>query len=178
MEPVIYARKSRAGDGRADADVPVEVDTVDLITGVDKSAGDTAGGSGAGAADTRPIPQVEGSGRKTTPKGSKSPSTGLRQITADRPIFTLSVAADLLGLHPRTLRIYEEKGLVIPARTEGNRRRYSQIDIEKFQAIRLLTRGGVNLEGVRIILDMAEELSRLGSNPTAIIERNLQEVDD
>ena len=67
---------------------------------------------------------------------------------------------------------------MIPARTEGNRRRYSQLDIEKFQAIRLLTRGGVNLEGVRIILEMAEELSRLGSNPTAIIERNLQASDD
>jgi DNA-binding transcriptional MerR regulator len=96
----------------------------------------------------------------------------LRQITADRPIFTLSVAADLLGL-----RIYEEKGLVIPARTAGNRRRYSQVDIERFQAIRLLTRGGVNLEGVRIILEMAEELTHLGSDPTSIIERNLQTTD-
>jgi MerR family transcriptional regulator, heat shock protein HspR len=99
------------------------------------------------------------------------------QITADRPIFTLSVAADLLGLHPRTLRIYEEKKLVIPSRTEGNRRRYSQRDIQRFQFIRHLTNGGVNLEGVRIILDMAEELSKLGGNPEEIIERNLQALD-
>ena len=101
----------------------------------------------------------------------------LSQITADRPIFTLSVAADLLGLHPRTLRIYEEKKLVVPARTEGNRRRYSQNDIQRFQFIRRLTGGRVNLEGVRIILDMADELIRLGGDPEAIIERNLQMLD-
>lgn len=103
--------------------------------------------------------------------------TRLSQITADRPIFTLSVAADLLGLHPRTLRIYEEKKLVLPARTEGNRRRYSQNDIQRFQSIRRLTAGGVNLEGVRIILEMADELVRLGVDPDEIIERNLYEMD-
>jgi MerR family transcriptional regulator/heat shock protein HspR len=109
---------------------------------------------------------------RTRGKGSE-PGTSLNQIAADRPIFTLSVAADLLGLHPRTLRIYEEKGLVVPARTEGNRRRYSQNDIQRFQIIRQLTRGGVNLEGVRIILDMADELTNLGGEPAGIIERNL-----
>src|SRR5436305_13581339 len=103
--------------------------------------------------------------------GSKGSS--LSQIATDRPIFTLSVAADLLRLHPRTLRIYEEKGLVVPARTEGNRRRYSQNDIERFQIIRQLTRGGVNLEGVRIILDMADDLANFGGDPASIIERNL-----
>ena len=97
----------------------------------------------------------------------------LNQIAADRPVFTLSVAADLLGLHPRTLRIYEEKGLVVPARTGGNRRRYSQNDIQRFQTIRQLTRAGVNLEGVRIILDMADELAELGRDPEEIIEKSL-----
>jgi MerR family transcriptional regulator, heat shock protein HspR len=100
--------------------------------------------------------------------------TRLSQITSDRPIFTLSVAADLLGLHPRTLRIYEEKKLVVPARTEGNRRRYSQNDIQRFQFIRRLTGSGVNLEGVRIILSIADELTRLGGDPNAIIDRSLQ----
>lgn len=100
----------------------------------------------------------------------------LPQISADRPIFTLSVAADLLGLHPRTLRIYEEKQLVLPARTEGNRRRYSQNDINRFQSIRRLTSAGVNLEGVRIILDMADALARMGGDPEQIIERNLPEI--
>ena len=110
-------------------------------------------------------------------RGAAGGSPERFQITADRPIFTLSVAADLLGLHPRTLRIYEEKKLVIPSRTEGNRRRYSQRDIQRFQFIRHLTNGGVNLEGVRIILDMAEELTRLGGNPEEIIERNLKALD-
>lgn len=105
-------------------------------------------------------------------------TSNLSQIGADRPIFTLSVAADLLGLHPRTLRIYEEKKLVVPARTEGNRRRYSQNDITRFHFIRRLTRGGVNLEGVRVILDMADELSALGGSPEAVIERNLQALDE
>ena len=122
----------------------------------------------------------------TSTGGATSPPTikpgkrtsNLSQIGTDRPIFTLSVAADLLGLHPRTLRIYEEKKLVIPARTEGNRRRYSQNDITRFHFIRRLTRGGVNLEGVRVILDMADELSNLGGNPEAVIERNLQAIDE
>jgi MerR family transcriptional regulator/heat shock protein HspR len=181
MRPVIYARKPKGAGTRAEDDTPVVIEAIDMPDAVDMTQGSeqSAGGRGGRSdVDTTPIPQVEGSGPTTTPRGRKSQSTGLRQITADRPIFTLSVAADLLGLHPRTLRIYEEKGLVIPARTGGNRRRYSQLDIEKFQAIRMLTRGGVNLEGVRIILDMAVELSRLGSNPTAIIERNLQDSDD
>jgi MerR family transcriptional regulator, heat shock protein HspR len=99
-------------------------------------------------------------------------------IPADKPVFTLNVAADLLGLHPRTLRLYEEKQLVVPARTTGNRRCYSPNDIARFHSIRKLTGGGVNLEGVRIILDMADELTRLGGNPDALIERNLGLTDD
>jgi len=115
--------------------------------------------------------------RRTGRSRGAGQDTRLSQITADRPIFTLSVAADLLGLHPRTLRIYEEKKLVLPARTEGNRRRYSQNDIQRFQFIRRLTAGGVNLEGVRVILDMADALTRLGADPDEIIERNLHEMD-
>ncbi len=97
-------------------------------------------------------------------------------IPADKPVFTLNVAADLLGLHPRTLRLYEEKQLVVPARTTGNRRCYSPNDIERFHSIRKLTGGGVNLEGVRIILDMADELTRLGGDSNALIERNLAPI--
>jgi MerR family transcriptional regulator/heat shock protein HspR len=122
-----------------------------------------------------PVAAKAKGGRGRRGRGGDTPERF--QITADRPIFTLSVAADLLGLHPRTLRIYEEKKLVIPSRTEGNRRRYSQRDIQRFQFIRHLTNGGVNLEGVRIILDMAEELTKLGGNPEEIIERNLQALD-
>jgi MerR family transcriptional regulator/heat shock protein HspR len=127
-----------------------------------------AGGGESVSASTKRSARNRGAGHRTR----------LSQITADRPIFTLSVAADLLGLHPRTLRIYEEKKLVLPARTEGNRRRYSQNDIQRFQFIRRLTGGGVNLEGVRVILDMADELTRLGADPNQIIERNLREMDE
>ncbi len=96
------------------------------------------------------------------PRGSLSP------INADRPVFTLSVAADLLGMHPRTLRIYEEEGLVVPARTETKRRRYSQNDIRRFQFIQHLTQGlRVNLAGVRIILEMMTVLDGCGIDFTA-----------
>jgi MerR family transcriptional regulator/heat shock protein HspR len=140
------------------------------VTGPQSSGAETDGASDAEApAGSR--------GRTGGARGKASRVERLSQITADRPIFTLSVAADLLGLHPRTLRIYEEKKLVVPARTEGNRRRYSQNDIQRFQFIRRLTGGRVNLEGVRIILDMADELARLGGDPNAIIERNLQMLD-
>jgi MerR family transcriptional regulator/heat shock protein HspR len=167
MRSPIYAYKPKSAGKRVRSDTPVEAGAYDLSDAENPTPT-------GGAADTTPIEQVSKTGPKTNPQNRTTPSSGLRQITPERPIFTLSVAADLLGLHPRTLRIYEEKGLVIPARTDGNRRRYSQVDIEKFQAIRLLTSGGVNLEGVRIILEMAQELTRLGSDPTAIIERNLQ----
>jgi DNA-binding transcriptional MerR regulator len=66
----------------------------------------------------------------------------------------------------------------VPARTGGNRRRYSQNDIQRFSNIRRLTQGGVNLEGVRIVLEMSEELARLGGDPNGIIERNLPRSGD
>ena len=70
-----------------------------------------------------------------------------------KPLFTLSVAAEIMGVHPRTLMIYEAEGLVVPARTKTNRRRFSQRDIKKLQFIRYLTnKKGVNLAGVAYIL--------------------------
>lgn len=73
--------------------------------------------------------------------------------TENKPLFTLSVAAEIMGVHPRTLMIYEAEELVIPARTKTNRRRYSQSDIKKLQFIRHLTnKRGVNLAGVAYIL--------------------------
>jgi len=70
-----------------------------------------------------------------------------------KPLFTLSVAAEIMGVHPRTLMIYEAEGLVVPARTKTNRRRFSQKDIKKLQFIRYLTnKKGVNLAGVAFIL--------------------------
>jgi MerR family transcriptional regulator, heat shock protein HspR len=74
-----------------------------------------------------------------------------------RAVFVISVAAELAGMHPQTLRIYERKGLLEPYRTPGGTRRYSQEDIERLQLIQDLTSQGLNLEGVRRVLALQEE---------------------
>lgn len=75
------------------------------------------------------------------------------------PIYVISVAAELSGLHPQTLRAYEREGLVTPARTQGGTRRYSVKDVERLRFIRTLTQDeGLNLAGVRIVLDLGEKL--------------------
>lgn len=73
----------------------------------------------------------------------------------------ISVAAEIAGVHPQTLRIYERKGLLDPSRTGGGSRRYSDADIAQMQRIMELTNGGVNLEGVRRILALEADVSRL-----------------
>jgi MerR family transcriptional regulator/heat shock protein HspR len=78
-----------------------------------------------------------------------------------RAVFVISVAAELAGMHPQTLRIYERKGLIDPFRTPGGTRRYSQEDIERLQLIQDLTSQGLNLEGVRRVLALREENKRL-----------------
>ena len=80
-----------------------------------------------------------------------------------KPLFTLSVTAEIMGVHPRTLMIYENEKLVIPARTKTNRRRYSQKDVKKLQFIRFLTnKRGVNLAGVAAVLKFIELSDRSG----------------
>ena len=75
-----------------------------------------------------------------------------------RGVFVISVAAELAGVHPQTLRIYERKGLVDPARTPGGSRRYSDDDIALLQRIQELTNDGLNLAGVQRVLDLEAEL--------------------
>jgi MerR family transcriptional regulator, heat shock protein HspR len=80
----------------------------------------------------------------------------------DRPRYMISVAADLVGMHPQTLRIYEQKGLVRPKRTAGNTRLYSEYDIERLRLIqRLTTEIGLNLAGVERVLHLEDELQRM-----------------
>ena len=76
----------------------------------------------------------------------------------DRPVYMISVAASLTGVHPQTLRMYEQKGLVTPKRTSGNTRMYSQADIERLELINELTDEGINLAGVIRILDLQGRL--------------------
>ncbi len=80
----------------------------------------------------------------------------------DRPRYMISVAADLVGMHPQTLRIYEQKGLVRPKRTAGNTRLYSEHDIERLRLIQRLTNElGLNLAGVEHVLRLEDELRRM-----------------
>lgn len=76
----------------------------------------------------------------------------------NRPLYMISVAAELTGMHPQTLRIYESKGLVSPRRSSGNTRLYSQADIERLDLIGRLTDEGINLAGVVRILDMRTQM--------------------
>lgn len=75
-------------------------------------------------------------------------------VNRDRALYIISVAAELAGVHPQTLRIYERKGLIEPSRTEGRSRRYSDRDIALLQRIQELTNEGVSLAGVRKVLDL------------------------
>jgi MerR family transcriptional regulator, heat shock protein HspR len=79
----------------------------------------------------------------------------------DRPIYMISVAAELVGVHPQTLRQYEDKGLVRPKRTPGGTRLYSEADIERLQIVqRLTTEVGLNLAGVELVLRLEDELRK------------------
>jgi MerR family transcriptional regulator, heat shock protein HspR len=80
----------------------------------------------------------------------------------DRPRYMISVAADLVGMHPQTLRIYEAKGLIRPKRTAGNTRLYSEADVERLRLIQRLTNElGLNLAGVEHVLRLEDELRRM-----------------
>ncbi|HVM55154.1 MAG TPA: MerR family transcriptional regulator [Acidimicrobiales bacterium] len=79
----------------------------------------------------------------------------------ERAVFVISVAAELAGVHPQTLRIYERKGLLDPARTGGGSRRYSEVDIERLRRIQELTNDGLNLAGVKRVLELEEQLAEL-----------------
>jgi MerR family transcriptional regulator/heat shock protein HspR len=83
-------------------------------------------------------------------------------VTDDRPRYMISVAADIVGMHPQTLRIYEQKGLVRPKRTAGNTRLYSERDVERLRVIqRLTTELGLNLSGVELVLKLEDQLQRM-----------------
>ena len=95
----------------------------------------------------------------------------------DRPRYMISVAADLVGMHPQTLRIYEQKGLVRPRRTPGNTRLYSERDVERLRLIqRLTTELGLNLAGVEHVLRLEDELQRMQARLDRLEQRMQQEI--
>ena len=81
----------------------------------------------------------------------------------EHAVYVISVAAELAGMHPQTLRIYERRGLVQPARTQGGNRRYSDVDIARLQRISELAAEGMNLEGIRRVMALELEVERLGA---------------
>ena len=87
---------------------------------------------------------------------SDGASEGRDARDRDKPLYMISVAAELTGMHPQTLRVYEQKGLVTPGRSRGNTRLYSQADIDRLNLISKLTDEGINLAGVVRIMDMRE----------------------
>ena len=80
---------------------------------------------------------------------------------ADRGVYGISVAADLVGMAPQTLRLYEQRGLLEPARTEGGTRKYSQDDLDRLHRIGQLLSDGLNLAGIAAVLDLEKDNARL-----------------
>jgi MerR family transcriptional regulator, heat shock protein HspR len=97
----------------------------------------------------------------------------------DRPRYMISIAAELVGMHPQTLRIYESKGLVSPQRTRGNTRLYSDADLERLQLIqRLTTELGLNLAGVEVVLRLEDELRRAHDRLERLERQMREEIDN
>jgi MerR family transcriptional regulator/heat shock protein HspR len=95
----------------------------------------------------------------------------------DHPRYMISVAAELVGMHPQTLRVYETKGLVRPRRTPGNTRLYSEADLERLRLIqRLTTELGLNLAGVETVLRLEDELERLRARLERLEDQMREEV--
>jgi MerR family transcriptional regulator, heat shock protein HspR len=97
-----------------------------------------------------------------SPPADPGPSDAERDArNRARAVYVISVAAELAGVHPQTLRIYERRGLLDPARTGGGSRRYSEADIAQLRHIQDLTNTGLNLEGVRRVVELEAEVARL-----------------
>jgi MerR family transcriptional regulator/heat shock protein HspR len=95
-----------------------------------------------------------------------------------RAVYVISVAAELAGVHPQTLRIYERKGLLEPARTAGGNRRYSDADIDRLRRINELTEEGLNLAGVRHVLELEAEVARLSAELQRVRDDARKAVED
>jgi MerR family transcriptional regulator/heat shock protein HspR len=123
------------------------------------------------------------SGRGIDRKAERNSGRGARRAalfggeSAGRAVYVISVAAELAGVHPQTLRVYERKGLVDPSRTGGGNRRYSQRDIERLRHIGMLTSSGLNLEGVRHVLELEAEVERLTNELERVREEARESVE-
>ena len=96
---------------------------------------------------------------------------------AERGVYVISVAAELAGVHPQTLRIYERRGLLDPARTGGGSRRYSQADIDRLRRISELTEAGLNLAGVKAVMELEAELARVRRQLAEAVQNGREAVE-
>ncbi len=96
----------------------------------------------------------------------------------NRAVYVISVAAELTGMHPQTLRIYERKGLLDPSRTSGGSRRFSEVDLARLRHIQQLTSTGLNLEGVRRVLELEAEVRQLEAELNEVKAQALLAVAD
>jgi MerR family transcriptional regulator, heat shock protein HspR len=97
---------------------------------------------------------------------------------AGRAVYVISVAAELAGVHPQTLRIYERKGLLDPSRTSGGSRRFSELDLARLRRIQQLTNAGLNLEGAKRVLELEAEIARLEVELTRVRSEARQAVEE
>ena len=91
-------------------------------------------------------------------------------MSQHRAVYVISVAAELAGMHPQTLRIYERKGLLEPARTAGGNRRYSEADIDRLRRITELAATGMNLAGIRRVMQLEDEVTRLRTELAQLLD--------
>ncbi len=93
----------------------------------------------------------------------------------DEPVYVISVAAELADVHPQTLRAYERSGLVSPRRSAGNVRRYSERDVERLREVQRLTSEGLNLAGVKMVLELREAVAA-AQRRAALLEQELERL--
>lgn len=93
-------------------------------------------------------------------------------LESDRPVFVISVAAELAGMHPQTLRQYDRLGLVQPQRAPGRARRYSERDVQKLQEIQELSQSGVSLEGIKRIMQLENQVEALQARMSELQAEN------
>lgn len=111
------------------------------------------------------------------PRGGTRRRDGEAAVTADRAVYIISVAAELAGVHPQTLRVYERRGLLEPDRTPGGSRRYSERDIERLRRIQELTAEGMSLGAVERFLQLEEQLDGVRREADEL-RRRLVEAED
>jgi MerR family transcriptional regulator, heat shock protein HspR len=100
-------------------------------------------------------------------------------VIDDRPRYMISIAAELVGMHPQTLRIYESKGLVSPKRTAGNTRLYSEADLDRLKLIQRLTNElGLNLAGVEVVIRLEDELRKAHERIERLQQRLRDEIQE